>query len=60
MAEVSLNSLFHIEEHFEATILIIPWIEFITMPLTCLAFLIALYKGVKALTDLMQHNRKPD
>lgn len=39
---------------------IIPYIVFITMPLTCLALLIALYKGVKAITDLMQHNRKPN
>jgi hypothetical protein len=57
-AEVSLNYLFRIEERFEPTILIIPYMEFITGPLTCLAALIALYKGAKAVIELLRHREK--
>ena len=55
-AEVSLNYLFHIEERFEPTILIIPYMEFITGPLTCLAALIALYRGARATVRFLRHN----
>lgn len=58
-AEVLLNYLFRIEERFsQYTIIIIPYMEFITGPLTCLAALIALYKGAKAAIGLFRHRGK--
>jgi len=57
-AEVTLNSLFHIEERFEYVILVIPYMEFITVPLTGVAFLISLYKGAKAAIGLLQYDEK--
>jgi hypothetical protein len=45
--EVSLNYFFQIEDRFPSTILIIPYMEFVTMPFTLLAALLVLYKGVK-------------
>lgn len=56
-AEVTLNFLFHIEQHFESTILIIPYIEFITLPLTFLAVLVALFKVVDATVRFFEHNK---
>ena len=38
----------HFEERFPSTILIIPYVEFITMPLTILAAVGALYKAIRA------------
>lgn len=55
-AEMSLNYFFHIEQRFEAAILVIPYMEFITMPLTFVAALITLYKGVKATIGLFRHD----
>jgi hypothetical protein len=43
--EVSLNYLFHVEDRFfESSILIVPYMMFLTWPLTCLSALILLYK----------------
>jgi hypothetical protein len=36
------------EERFPSTILVIPYMEFITMPLTVLGIGLALYKGIAA------------
>lgn len=56
--EVSLNYLFQIEDRFPSTILIIPYMEFVTMPFTLLAALLALYKGVKEALHLFDHAKK--
>ena len=58
-AETSLNFLFHIEERFyEYAIVIIPYMEFITLPLTFLATLVALFKAANATVRLFQNNKK--
>jgi hypothetical protein len=59
-AEMSLNFLFRIEQRSQYTILIIPYIEFITLPLTFLAVLTALYKAAKATITFMKHDKKLD
>jgi len=60
--EEFFEGLFHLSQRWanDPFILIIPYIEFITLPLTCLALLIALYKGAKAITEFMRHYRKPN
>ena len=45
--EVSLNYLFQIEDRFPSTILIIPYMKFVSIPFTLLTALLVLYKGVK-------------
>jgi hypothetical protein len=51
--ETSLNYLFHIEDRLnETAILIVPYMMFITLPLTCLAGLILLYKTTIGLSQL--------
>lgn len=59
-AEVFLNYLFRIEEHFESVILIIPYMEFLTGPLTFLALFICLFKGAKAARRLLRHIHQKD
>jgi hypothetical protein len=48
LAEAGCSYIPHFEEHFPATILIIPYMEFIGMPLTFFACVTALYKAVKS------------
>jgi hypothetical protein len=48
LIEVFCNYLFHVEERFPSTILVIPYLEFVTGPLTCLAAVIGLYKGLRS------------
>ena len=55
--EGSLNFFFQIEAHFPSTILIIPYVKFVTMPFTFLAALIALYKGVKGTLRLWLYDK---
>jgi hypothetical protein len=55
------DRLFHISQRVsgeDPTLLIIPYIEFITAPLTLTAALIALYKGAKAVIGLLRHREK--
>ncbi len=59
-AEVSLNHFFHLEERFEPAILIIPYMEFVTGPLTCVAALTILYTGLKATVRLVRGNKKSE
>ena len=56
-AEVSLKSLFPIEGHFESTIPIIRYLEFIALPLTFLALLAVLDKAANATVRLFQNNK---
>ena len=58
IVEVICNSLFHLEQraNWNWLILIIPYMEFITMPLTFLAALIALYRGARATVRFLRHN----
>lgn len=46
------------EERFPSTILVIPYTEFISMPLTLIVILIVLYKSVKAGLLLVDRRRK--
>ena len=55
IVEVCCNYLFRIEERFPSTILVIPYMEFITAPLTCLAALLLLYKGLRSALNLLRH-----
>jgi len=55
--EVSLNFLFPIEEHFASTILIMPYIEFITLHLTFLAVPVPLFNAANATLRLSQNNK---
>ena len=56
-ADVSLKSLFHVGEHFESAIPIVPDIEFITLPLTFLAVPVALCNAANAAVRLFQNNK---
>jgi len=47
----------HFEDRFPSTILIIPYMEFITMPLTVLAAVIMLYKATVAGIRLCRRTR---
>jgi hypothetical protein len=58
--EMSLNFFFHIEQRFEATILIIPYMEFVTGPLSLVAVLIVLYKGARAIIRLLRRNKNSE
>ena len=55
--EMCLSYLFQIEDRFPSTLLIIPYMEFVTVPFTFLAALIALYKGVKGTLRLLDHDK---
>ena len=58
VAEASLNFLFRIDERFyEYAIVVIPFMEFITLPLTFLAVLVALFKAAKATVRFFQNNK---
>jgi hypothetical protein len=59
-AEVFLDYLFGIEARFKPAILIIPYIWFITGPLSCLAMTIVLFKGAKAARGLLRHIHQKD
>jgi hypothetical protein len=56
-ADVSLNFPFHLGEHFESTILIMRYIEFITLPLTFLAVPVVLFNAANAIVRLFQNNK---
>jgi hypothetical protein len=54
-----LDSWFHLYDRgYNAILWGIPYIEFITIPLTFLAILMALYKAVKGVSALMGHDKK--
>ncbi len=55
LTEVGCSYIPHFEERFPSTILIIGYMEFITMPLTLFASVTVLYKIVKA--GLRLHKR---
>jgi hypothetical protein len=55
IVEVCCNYLFRVEERFPTTILVIPYMEFITAPLTRLAALLVLYKGLRSALHLLRH-----
>jgi hypothetical protein len=60
LIELCVDYLFHIEKEFPSIFfLIIPYMEFITVPLTCLAGLIALWKGLRSAFRLLRNNRLP-
>jgi hypothetical protein len=55
------DRLFHLSQRsLEPIILIIPYFEFITAPLTLVAALIALYKGAKATIRLSRHDNSSE
>ena len=58
IAEELLDSLFHLSQRncCDILILIIPYIEFITLPLTFLAVLAALFKAANATVRFFQNN----
>jgi hypothetical protein len=59
MAEWGCAEVFpHFEERFPSTILVIPYIEFISIPLTLMVFLIVLYKTVKLVLTAVDRRRK--
>jgi len=61
IVEGLLDSSFHLSQRdYNSLALIIPYIEFITIPLTFLAILIALYKAVKAISAFIGHDKKPN
>ena len=60
VVEMLLNHFFHVEERIEATILVIPYLEFVTGPLTCFAALIGIFKGAKATASLLRRHNKPE
>lgn len=56
-----LDSLFRLSQRgYYALFWIIPYIEFISIPLTLLASLIAVYKAAKAVIDFVQRGKKPN
>lgn len=53
------DSLFHLSQrNYNAILWGIPYIEFITLPLTVLAILMVLYKTVKVALALIGHDKK--
>lgn len=57
-ADALLNRVFHIDERFyEYAILVIPYMEFISLPLTILAVVVALFTATNATVRLFQNNK---
>ena len=58
IVEELLDSLFHLYQRncCDFLILIIPYIEFITLPLTFVAVLVALFKAANATVRFFQNN----
>jgi len=59
VVEQLCETLFRLLQHETPGIfiLVIPYIEFVTMPFTFLAVLIALYKGVNGTLRLLHHDK---
>lgn len=59
IVEGLLDSLFHLSQRdYNAVLWTIPYIEFITIPLTFLATLMPVYKAVKAILAFIGHDKK--
>lgn len=57
--EEFFEGLFHLPQRSnDITILIIPYMEFVTAPLTCIAALVALYRGAKATIGFLRRDEK--